>query len=153
MPTYFHFPDMLQHSEDSADVVCPSDHVSPLEVYPEYLLPPVTTFSDGEEIIHYTSDVYDLLNQERINNLGRDTLEEYLSRNMPLSSELSDQISKLSDDEILKSIKPRNIQTASEIRAWIDYLQGSIDDALASSSPSVDVSPSDDDGDDVPPKE
>lgn len=153
MPTFFHFPDLLQQCNDTDDVISTSDKVSPLEVYPEYLLPPVTTFSDGEEIVHYTSDVYDLLNQERINNLGRDTLEEYLSRNMPLSSQLSDQISKLSDDEILKSIKPRNIQTADEIRGWIDYLQGSIDDALASSSPSVDVSPSDDDGDDVPPKE
>ena len=153
MPKFFNFPDLLEQYNDSDDVISSSDVASPLVIYPEYLLPPVTTFSDGEEIVHYTSDIYDLLNQERINNLGRDTLEEYLSRNMPLSSELSDQISKLSDDEILKSIKPRNIQTADEIRGWIDYLQGSIDDALASSSSSVDVVPSDDDGDDVPPKE
>ena len=152
MPAFFSFPDLLKDINNTIEEDS-KDKSSKLVIYPEYLLPPVTSFSNGEEIVHYVSDTYDLLNQGRIENLGRDTLDEYLSRNMPLSSQLSDQISKLSDEEILKSIKPRNIQTADEIRGWIDYLQGSIDDALASSSQSVDVAPSHDDGDDVPPKE
>lgn len=141
MSQFFNYPDLLQTCNFSNEDSFESDNVSKLETYPEYLLPPVTTFSDGLEIVHYVSDVYDLLNQERLNNLGRDTLEEYLSRNLPLSSELSDEISKLSDEDILKSIKPRNIQSADELRGWIDYLQDSIDDALSTSSPSSSNSP------------
>lgn len=90
------------------------------DVYPSSLLPPVTYPSSEGVCEAVVSDVYDLFNQERISKYSPEDLRNYIEQNYPHSSEVSKQISKMTDDEIFLSIKPRNIQSASELRSWIE---------------------------------
>ncbi len=106
-----------------------------LVIYPENKLPDITVVSDFGDCLVVTSDVYDLFNQQRISNLGADVVRDFIARNYPVSSQVSDAISKMSDDDIMASIKPRNIQSYSELMEWSKYLNTQIENGLAANEP------------------
>lgn len=101
------------------------------DVYPNSLLPPVTYPSSDGVCEAVVSDVYDLFNQERLSKYSPEDLRNYIEQNYPLSSEVSKQISRMSDEDIFNSIKPRNIQSASELRSWIESSLDSIKDTIS----------------------
>lgn len=51
-------------------------------------------------------------------------------------SKVSDAISKMSDEDIMASIKPRNIQSYSELMEWSKYLNAQIENGLSINEPS-----------------
>lgn len=106
-----------------------------LVIYPENKLPVITVVSEFGDCRVETSDVYDLFNQQRISNLGADVVRDFIARNYPVSSQVSDAISKMSDEDIMASIKPRNIQSYSELMDWSKYLNECINNGLKSVSP------------------
>ena len=87
------------------------------------------------------SDLYDLFNQQRISNLGADVVRDFIARNYPTSSAISEQISKMSDSDIMDSIKPRNIQSYSELMQWSKYLELRIEKGLNSLEPAPESTP------------
>lgn len=99
-------------------------------LYPENKLEQLTVTSDFGDCLVITSDLFDLFNQQRISNLGADVVRDFIARNYPTSSAISDSISKMSDDDILASIKPRNIQNYSELMQWSKYLNEIIEQGL-----------------------
>ena len=101
------------------------------DVYPSSLLPPVTYPSEEGVCEAVVSDVYDLFNQERLSKYSPEDLRNYIENNYPHSSEVSKQISQMSDEDIFQSIKPRNIQSASELRSWIESSLDSIKDTIS----------------------
>lgn len=108
-------------------------------IYPENKLSPISVTSDFGDCQVITSDIYDLFNQTRIQNLGIDVVRDFIYRNYPVNSSLSDAISKMSDDEIMNSIKPRNIQSYSELMSWSKYLNTQIENGLKSVEPEPDT--------------
>lgn len=104
-------------------------------LYPENRLEPIVVKSDFGDCLVHTSDLYDLFNQQRIANFGADVVRDFIARNYPLSSSISDKISKMSDEEIMESIKPRNIQSYSELMLWSKYLNSKIEEKLDSVNP------------------
>lgn len=108
-----------------------------VEEYPENKLPKIFVSSDFGDCEIVVSDVYDLFSQERLNNLGPDVVRDYISRNLPSSSPVSDAISKMSDDEIITSIRSRHIQQPSELLAWSKYVTGLIDDTVNNATAEV----------------
>ncbi len=100
-------------------------------LYPENQLEPIVVRSDFGDCLVMTSDLYDLFNQQRIANFGADVVRDFIARNYPVSSSVSEKISKMSDEEIMSSIKPRNIQSYSELMLWSKYLQEQIDTAVS----------------------
>lgn len=111
-------------------------------LYPENQLPVINVTSDFGDCEVVTSDIYDLFNQQRISNLGPDVIRDFISRNYPSSSVISDQISKMSDSEIMDSIKPRNVQSYSELLSWSKYLNERIENGLKSVTPEPTPEPS-----------
>lgn len=107
-----------------------------LVLYPENKLPDITVVSEFGDCLVVTSDVFDLFNQQRISNLGADVARDFIARNYPESSQVSDAISKMSDDAIMASIKPRNIQSYSELMEWSKYLNAQIEKGLSVNEPS-----------------
>lgn len=103
-----------------------------VEVYPENQLPKVVVQSDYGDCEVVTSDIYDLFNQQRIENLGPDVVRDFLARNLPSASPISDVISKMSDEEIVNSIRSRHIQQPSELLTWSKYVANMIDGAFSS---------------------
>lgn len=105
-----------------------------VEEYPENNLPKIYVDGKFGDIEVVTSDIYDLFSQQRLENLGPDVVRDFLARNLPKSSQASDIISKMSDDEIINSIKSRHIQQPSELIRWSRFVMQEIDDAVSSSS-------------------
>lgn len=99
-------------------------------IYPENKLTPIMVTSDFGDCEVVTSDLYDLFNQNRIQNLGIDVVRDFIARNYPSTSQVSEAISKMSDEEIMDSIKPRNIQSYSELMLWSKYLNSQMQDKL-----------------------
>lgn len=112
-----------------------------LLIYPENKLPEIVVKSDFGDCRVITSDVYDLFNQERIANLGPDVVRDFIARNYPLNSSISEQISKMSDNAIMDSIKPRNIQSYSELMQWSKYLEMRIENGLNAFEPELTPEP------------
>lgn len=111
-------------------------------LYPENRLEPIVVRSDFGDCLVQTSDLYDLFNQQRISNFGADVVRDFIARNYPISSAISDKISKMSDEEIIESIKPRNIQSYSELMLWSKYLNSKIEEKLDSVKSSDEVTDS-----------
>lgn len=85
-----------------------------------------------------TSDITYLFNQMRLDNIGIDNINKWLSSLTPTQSQ---NITKnMSDDDILAFVKSRHIQSPSELLAWSEFLQrqinssGSTDNSDNSSS-------------------
>lgn len=100
--------------------------------YPEYNLPPleVVNIDDNTKTSKvFVNEIYDLFNAQRLSGFDNDIVDSIRS-NILQSSQFSDAISKLSDDEIIESIKPRNIQSPSQLVAWSKYIQGIIEERL-----------------------
>ena len=104
-------------------------------LYPENQLPDLVVSSEFGDCTVIHSDLYDLFNQERISNLGPDVVRDFIARNYPASSTISDEISKMSDNAIMDSIKPRNIQSYSELIQWSKYLEMRIENGLNALEP------------------
>ncbi len=105
----------------------------PLSVYPEYNLPPleVPNLSDPtttSEVV--VNEIFDLFNAKRLSGFENDIIESIRS-NIMASSPFADAVSKLSDDEIMESIKPRNLQAPSQLMAWSKYIQSIIEERLS----------------------
>lgn len=112
-----------------------------VEEYPEDQLPKIYVDGKFGDIEVVTSDVYDLFSQQRIENLGPDVIKDYLSRNLPKTSAASDIISKMSDVEIVNSIKSKHIQQPSELLRWSRFVVAEIDSALTPSVNDDSVTP------------
>lgn len=112
-----------------------------VEEYPENKLPKIFVSSDFGDCEVVVSDVYDLFSQERLNNLGPDVVRDFISRNLPSSSPISDAISKMTDDEIITSIRSRHIQQPSELLAWSKYVTQIISDSIDKSITTDDSAP------------
>lgn len=110
-------------------------------LYPENKLPDLVVTSEFGDCTVVCSDLYDLFNQQRISNLGADVVRDFIARNYPTSSAISEQISKMSDSEIMESIKPRNIQSYSELMSWSKYLAMRIENGLKSLEPAPEPTP------------
>lgn len=104
--------------------------------YPEHKLPDVVVpgADKGCKCIVVSSDLYDLFNQQRIQNLGIDVVRDFLGRYMPSNSQASEAISKMSDASIMDSIKPRNVQTYSDLMQWSKWLESRIEKGLVNAS-------------------
>ncbi len=120
--------------------LCPSSynfqvaHSETVAEYPEYNLPPleVVNLDDTSSTsVVPVNDIYDLFNASRLSGFDSDVIESIRS-NIMQSSQFTDAISKLSDDEIFESIKPRNIQSPSQLVQWSKYLQSVINAKLES---------------------
>lgn len=105
----------------------------PIQDYPENNLPDVIVQSDFGDCKVVVSDIYDLFSQQRLENLGPDVVRDYIARNLPSSSPVSDAISKMSDDEIITSIRSRHIQQPSELLTWSKYVTQMISDSIDNS--------------------
>lgn len=110
-------------------------------LYPENKLPDLVVASEFGDCTVVCSDLYDLFNQQRISNLGADVVRDFIARNYPTSSAISDQISKMSDADIMDSIKPRNIQSYSELMQWSKYLEMRIEKGLNALEPTPEPTP------------
>lgn len=84
----------------------------------------------------YTDDIYLLFNQKRLQNLGIDTINNWVSSLRPVSDALSNLRAKCSDDELLSLVKSRHIQSQSELLAWSEYLNYNFSSILSKFSES-----------------
>lgn len=94
----------------------------------EPLLHTKVTNSDGSERVILGSDVTLLFNQERLNQLGTDTLNKFIDmmNNYP-SDKMAELRSKVSDEDMFKFIKSRNYQSLGELKSWCKYLSDNLD--------------------------
>lgn len=109
--------------------------------YPEYNLPPleVPNLNDPTTTSKVAvNEIYDLFNAQRLSGFDNDIVESIRS-NILASSPFTDAISKLTDDEILESIKPRNIQSPSQLLMWSKYIQSAIENRLQIANDSVEI--------------
>lgn len=84
---------------------------------------------DGEEYIHYGTDIAVLLNQQRLSKELVPIAESVF--NSARSAELSDDYKDLSDEDILSCIKSRYIQAPCEVQDWTKYLLSELDALVA----------------------
>ena len=80
-------------------------------------------FNDGTVGKYRHDDIYLLFNQQRLNALGSDTINQWVSSlQSSKNSELSQLLDKCTDEQKISLIKSRHIQSASELQAWDNFL-------------------------------
>ena len=112
---------------------------SPVEHYPEYSLPEVTRIDkDGNEIVIFTSDVYNLFNQERFAGVAQNIVDSIRSNILASGSQYQSILDGLSDDELMAAIKPRSLQSPSELMEYSKRVMTYLDSLLTEPVPTVD---------------
>lgn len=86
---------------------------------------------DGFSSVRFTSDIYMLFNQQRLDRLSRESLLSYFDSIVVSEPKFGDLRSKLGDDQLISFVKSRFIQSQSELMAWSSYLMSSSDAAIA----------------------
>ena len=74
------------------------------------------------ESVCITSDISMLLNQKRLDNLSSQALLQHFSAMAQSNSSFSEVRSKLGDNELIKFVKSRYIQSPSELMSYSAYL-------------------------------
>ena len=79
--------------------------------------------SDGvEKSYTLTSDIYMLFNQKRLDKLTSQALIQHFELMSQRDSSLASLRSKLTDDQLVRFVKSRYIQSPGELLAWSNYL-------------------------------
>lgn len=81
---------------------------------------------DGEESQSFCNPIQMLFNQIRLDNIGEQSLKQWLE-GQPEDSAIKELLSKCSPDDIMATIKSRYLQQPSEIRAWAEYTSHNMD--------------------------
>lgn len=86
------------------------------------LLDITTVSTDGQVVHKFTDDVGLLFNQQRLENLGVDSINAWL-KGLHVDKKENPYLKDCSDEQLLNFCKSRFIQSPSELKSWIDYLQ------------------------------
>lgn len=82
-----------------------------------------TCVNTGKKVVSYSHPIYMLFNQERIDRLGSGAVQQWLkSLENSGNSALSQLRAQCSDDDLLRLIKPRQVQSPSELERYINFL-------------------------------
>lgn len=109
--------------------------ISRLEQYPEYNLPNVTRINqDGKEEIIFTSDVYNLFNQERFAGIAQNIVDSIRSNILASGSQYQSVLDGLSDEELMSAIKPRSLQSPSELMDYSKRVMAYLDSRMNENS-------------------
>lgn len=77
----------------------------------------------GEKVIGYHHPLYMIFNQERLDRLGDGAVQMWLKSLENAGNSAYNKVKdKLSDDDMLKLVKSRHIQSPSELETWLSYL-------------------------------
>ena len=118
--------------------VLPNPQYSVLDSYPEYSLPPVTYIaSDGKEYEIVTGDVYNLFNQKRFEGVAQNIIDSIRSNIIAGGSQYQSVLDGLSDDELIRAIKPRSLQSPSELMEYSKRVMDYLDSRLSSQTENV----------------
>lgn len=86
-----------------------------------------TSEGDTYEVRH--RDLYLLFDQKRLSSIGADAARSFIdSLNASQNSQLAEIRSKMTDEQLIKFVKSRNIQSLSELQNWYDYISANMDD-------------------------
>lgn len=90
---------------------------------------PLLRIVHDDDSIQYITDISLLLHERDISSrFGLDAFNSILSEFAPRDGSLLNSYrKKYSDEELMNSVKPRNIQTPSELRLWFRYLNATMD--------------------------
>ena len=81
---------------------------------------------DGSVVV--SSDITLIFNQQRLENkLTASELREYIQRYTPNRSVYT---ARLDDETLLNTLKPRHIQSLSEMRSWAEYCMENCDSLI-----------------------
>lgn len=122
----------FDHTTSNCVVVCKSTDDVNVEQYPEYQVPPLQLpclLDEKELVTIQTSEIFDLFNVERLGGMSPDIVASIRS-NILQGSQFANAISKCSDDEIMETIKPRNLQSPSQLVLWSKHLQYLLEERL-----------------------
>lgn len=99
----------------------------PEKIFNPYTPPsyaPLTKQDNGDGTFSIVSDISLLINERAlIDRIGIDNVRRMLNDfNTPQGSAFDRWRKGLSDQDLLQMVKPRNIQTPSELNSWFTYL-------------------------------
>lgn len=86
------------------------------------------------ESVRLTSDITMLLNQKRLDNLSSQALLQHFAEMAQSNSSFADVRSKLGDDDLIKFVKSRYIQSPSELMSYSNYLLSEYEGSAAAAA-------------------
>lgn len=80
------------------------------------------------ESVSFVDPIIMLFNQERLDNMGSTAAKAFLDSLTPKSNSLSELRKQCSDDDLMKMIKSRHLQSPAEILHWCRYIEDNIEE-------------------------
>lgn len=87
-----------------------------------------TTNPDGSESIQHVDPIYVLFNQHRLESIGTSAVQHFLDSLQSSNDSLAELRKKCSDDDLMKMIKSKYLQSPAEILAWCRYMDANVEE-------------------------
>lgn len=72
--------------------------------------------------VHYGNDIALVLNQKRLDRMTLQGFSDYLNQSQVNDDPLRQIRSQMTDEQLMKFVKSRYIQSPSELKSWYSYL-------------------------------
>lgn len=86
------------------------------------------TNPDGSESVQHVDPIFVLFNQQRFESLGTSAAQHFLDSFQQSSDSLAELRKKCSDDDLMKMIKSKYLQSPAEILAWCRYMDANVEE-------------------------
>ena len=86
------------------------------------------TNPDGSESVQHVDPIFVLFNQQRLESLGTSAAQYFLDSLQQPNDSLTELRKKCSDEDLLKLIKSKYLQSPAEILAWCRYMDANIEE-------------------------
>ena len=116
-------------SELTFNITCDLRHVVLRDpsVVDEFYMNKITN-PDGSESIQHVDPIFVLFNQQRLESLGTSAAQNFLDSLQQSSDALAELRKKCSDDDLMKMIKSKYLQSPAEILAWCRYMDANVEE-------------------------
>lgn len=76
--------------------------------------------------VHYGNDIALVLNQKRLDRMTLQGFSDYLNQSQVNDDPLRQIRSQMTDEQLMKFVKSRYIQSPSELKSWYSYLHNTM---------------------------
>lgn len=94
---------------------------------PVYLLSQVEYKQGNLNVIEVSNDLGLLFDAKRLSGLGNDGVKNFVDGLVSSSVNSSSNTAGMSDDQLMSVVKPRYVQSLSELKSWTDSLSQQMD--------------------------
>lgn len=96
-------------------------------VVDEFYFEKCSPSDDNNESVSVVDPIHMMFNQQRLDNMGVTAAKAFIDSLVPQSNSLAELRQKCSDEDLMKMVKSKHLQSPAEILHWCRYINENVE--------------------------